>query len=180
MNFTHSNADKAKIIKEIEHQGCNYLVTYLDGKSAQYISYDENEYEKLRNIMIDQAIERQNNIDIDDLSFKKGLSIMSSLVLLNGYIYVNGVDNSNITLLLILLLIICRYNYKENSRKLKELKKYKLFLEMIDDLDYINNSNILKSVEPENIYQIPLDINTLDRYSYSEIKTIKKELKKRK
>lgn len=180
MNFICPDTDKSKIIKNIEQRGCNYLITYLDGKSTQYISYNENEYQRLRNIMIDQAIERQTKINIDDLSFKKGLSIMSSFALLEGYILVNGIDNSNLTLLLILLLMICLYNYKINSRKLKELKKYKLFLEMLDDIDYINKSNILKTIEPENIYQVPLDINTLDKYSYNDIKIINKQLKKQK
>ena len=180
MNFTYSNADKSKIIKEISHEDCNYMITYLDGKSTQYINYNKNEIERLKNLMIDQAIERQNNINLDNLTLKKGLSIISSVALLEGYIFVNGIDNSKLTLLLIILLIVCKYIYKENSKRIRELKKYKLFLEMLDDIDYINNSNILKLVEPENIYQIPLDINTLDRYSYGEIKTINKELKKRK
>ena len=177
MNFTHSNADISKTIKNVSYDNYKYSITYLDGSNIEYINYNKNEYDRLKKIMIDQAIERQNNINIDDLRLKKGLSVMSSITILAGYIKVKGIDNSSLTLLLIFLLLISIYNYKENSKKIKELKKYKLFLEMLDNIDYINNSNILKCIEPENIYQIPLDINTLDRYSYNNIKTIKKKLK---
>ena len=51
---------------------------------------------------------------------------------------------------------------------------------MEKDLSIINNSAFLKCIEFENMYQIPVDIETIDSYTYGEMKSIYKEYKKRK
>ena len=69
--------------------------------------------------------------------------------------------------------------YPQNQKYLREMKKYKLFLEFVDDLDIVNQSSSLKLVCFDNIYQIPVDIDTIDEYfSYSDIKILNKQYKR--
>lgn len=63
--------------------------------------------------------------------------------------------------------------------KLNELKKYRLYISMMDELAKTENINILDAIEFERIWQIPLSINTIDRYSYRDMKVLKKELKRK-
>lgn len=69
------------------------------------------------------------------------------------------------------------YNYRSNNKKIIELKKYKLFLDLVDHLDDINDSEFLKCIEFEKLYQKQFDINTLDEYTYGDVKTIYKSYK---
>jgi len=85
----------------------------------------------------------------------------------------------NVFLLNNLISTICLVCFDENNRKLKELKKYKLYLSMKDDLEKEENEDILDVIEKEKIYQIPLDINSISKYSYYDIKLLKKELDRR-
>lgn len=88
----------------------------------------------------------------------------------------NLVNKNTIGAIIFVLKSLIELKYSMSiNKKVNELKKYKLFLEMVKDLDEINKSGILKCIEFENIYQIPLDITTIDEYSYSDIKKIYKK-----
>jgi len=52
-----------------------------------------------------------------------------------------------------------------------------LFFEMYNSLDEINKSEFMKCIEFENIYQKTLDIDTIDDFSYDEIKTLYRKFK---
>lgn len=63
--------------------------------------------------------------------------------------------------------------------KLKELKKFRLYYSIKDELNKLENQDITKIIEAESIYRDPINIGTLDNFSFSEIKLLKKELKRR-
>lgn len=175
MTFTYLDADSSKIIKSFSVDGYNYTIIYLDGSVSQYTSYSENEKFRLTKIMLDQAIDRQENMDEKYLVKSMKVCYLNSILsaILGGFNLVNR-NTIGAIIFIIKSLIELKYSMSIN-KKVNELKKYKLFLEMVKDLDEINKSGILKCIEFENIYQIPLDITTVDEYSYSDIKKIYKK-----
>ena len=132
--------------------------------------------------MLEQAKERQNAYNLDNLSFYNKIYLSSEI--LSSALAVLNLNEQNYKAIFgysfLLLLVLGVKLHKTNSKKLKELKKYKLFFEMEKDLSIINNSAFLKCIEFENMYQIPVDIETIDSYTYGEMKSIYKEYKKRK
>ena len=174
MNFVQYGADLSKIIKNYTKTGDMYIVEYFDESYSQYESLDRDEEKRLKTIMINQALERDNSYNIKNVSISNKLNIANSLMstLLLSYTLYREKQ-----LLSILTIIALTYGLKclsDNAEKIRELKKYKLFFEMMNDLEIVNNSKVLKAVEFDNIYQMPFDINTLDRYSYNQVKDIYK------
>lgn len=66
----------------------------------------------------------------------------------------------------------CKY-YLEND-EIKEIKKYGIYLNIMEDLErYKDNPNLLNNIK--NMNEIP-NINTLDNYSLKEIMQLEKNL----
>lgn len=178
MNFTKDGEDLSKIIKKYRCDNGYYDIQYLDGSEAIYISTSPNEEERLKQIMISQAIDRQNKINIKALKLKDfvdhflawACSIETITLASRGYF--------SIEFFMLILTFICIKRVVKTSKKLRELKKYKLFLEMINDLDTINNSDFLKCVEFDKFHQIDFDINNLDQYTLGDVMAIKDNLQK--
>ena len=59
-----------------------------------------------------------------------------------------------------------------------ELLKYQYYLEMYLSGYFNDNPEVLNKLEFDKIYQIPLTINTLDKYSYGDIKRVWKKYTK--
>ena len=177
MTFTYEGADLSKIIKKYFKNGNNYTIQYLDGTNFDYCSLASNEEQNIKCNMIKQAIERQVNISTKSISTINYVSLLNSILSAIGTSI--GIKNNKeiLSIILFILLPFSLYNYKKSSSKLNELKKYRMFLELIDDLDKINNSQFLKCIEFDNYYQKQFDINTLDEYSYRDVKTIYKKFK---
>lgn len=177
MTFACLESDISRIIKSFSVDGYNYTIIYLDGSISQYICYNENEKIRLTKIMLEQAIYRQENINEEHLIKIMQTGYANALLsMILGGIYLVNINTIGTIVFMLISLIELRVSIGSHS-KLNELKKYKLFLEMAKNLDSINQSRILKCIEFENIYQIPLDITTIDEYSYSDIKRIYKEYK---
>lgn len=172
MTFTYEGANLSETIENFIKKGNIYTINYLDKSSSSYICYNDNEEQKIKNIMIQQAIERQNKIDMKSLFLS-----------LNCYLIGFGISTGEFMLLLnngdyflkSLILGTSILTYKgcnTTINKLIELKKYKMFLELRKNLEEINKGDFLKCVEFDNFYQIPFSIDTLDYYKYSKVKTI--------
>ena len=181
MTFTYDDANLGLVIKKFSYNGCNFYVEYLDGSSSEYYCSNENEYSRLMNLMLEQALERQEKMNSSHLEINKKLGNVIRLLL--SYLTVLSLDRQKDLLALVafVFLIISTVDVREKKKKIQELKKYQMFLDIVGKLDEVNETELLKCVEFEPMYQIPLNINTLDEYSYGEMKRIRKnfdELKK--
>jgi len=174
MTFTHDNADLGKIIKRYDVTNNVYTIDYLDGStSSYYLSCDNTN--KLNEIMLNQIIERDNSDLFDKLS-KQIKDCLKSLIIFIPVTILCKITFFNIILILLIALILNKCI--SNKRKINELKKYKLFLEMINDLDKVNDSKFLKQFEFDNLYHQQITINSLDDLSYGYVKKVYKSLKK--
>ena len=177
MTFVNVLTNPETIIKDYVKNGDNYTVSYMDGSESSYYCVEENHGEILRQTMLLQAYERQGLESINMMKTRKDLSLVA--LLLSVLCTVSFIKNkhaalSPFTILLMAGLLIKRSEY---AYKLKELKKYKLFFELLPHLDDINRTEFLKHIEFDTMYQTPLDINTVDEYTYGEMKAIYKRVK---
>lgn len=182
MNFTYDGAKEEEIIKNYVRSGNYYQIEYLDGNVVTYVSFDENEEDNLKNQMLKQAQEREEKTDIkDDRLIRAGGLILAGISCLGVAVYMAKkypelAVISSATAVWGFSLASC------NKEKLKELKKYKMFLEMVKNVPehQLDNSwTELSSVD--KIYQIPvMNINTIDNFEYSDVKQIYKKFKSNK
>ena len=173
MTFTYDDADLSKTIACFWNDGNRFNIFYLDDSKSTYISYSEDEKEKIQNIMINQAKDRQKAYDIMKLNGKNKLNLLL-VFLLSFFTVVETINEKKLNLPEILQIIIVggfTNSYLINRTQLKELKKYKMFLEIIDKLDEINSDCGEKC--------LPLEINTIDEFSYSEIKSYYKQYRQK-
>lgn len=177
MTFIDKNSDPSIIIKDYRVKGDNYLVEYLDGSKNNYYCSSDNEESRIKEEMIKQAIERKDKINIKLLELASDSSLIVALL---STICSLAIKNSGMTIAMLLVVIASIYTFAKNSRKIKELKKYEMFLEMKDSLNEINTPKYMKHIEFENIYQKDLGINTVDDFTYGETKTLYKVYSKEK
>ena len=182
MNFCSYSQDKGEIIKNIEKNNLCYKVNYLDGTSKSFYTNDKEHLKELEKIMIEQAFDR----DEEMYKSKKDEAFCNtamSIVTIISYSCLNIITPKDLkTIFVILTAFIATANVNmtvHSKKQLKELKKYRLFLEMYKDLEKIENKDITKILELDPYYRKNLNITTLDDFKLREVKMIKKELKRR-
>lgn len=180
MTFSYDGTDLSTIIKKYEQNGSNYSIEYLDGSMNNYVCYNTEEEDNIKKLMIEQLKERQDNINLDELYKLKNIEFLASIIgALGSSVFYNNKEYF-LALLTFIFLTVNLKGYRNKNKKVKELKKAKLFLEMIGDLEKVNQSQILKIIEFDNIYQKELNINTLDEFNYYDVKRIYNKLKVKK
>lgn len=175
MTFTYDNADLSRTIKDFYRDGMAYYVNYLDGSSSNYVCSSETEEERLKDLMVEQALDRQGMMKIRDVELLEKMNVAAAFISAAGISIMANYEQYALSA----LLLGGTFATVGKARKLKcqlyELKKYKLFLEMSDDVARGNGEIPLEVVDHDKIYQVPLGINTVDRYSYGQVKTLYKE-----
>lgn len=178
MNFYDGKEEET--IKEYKkHNNGYYEITYLNGESDYYYNDDPNHEEEIKEKMISQIIKR-------DLKFYNKCKIDyigSTIVFLASLPLSLESLKKDLTIVFIIATIIGAKSLMElceNRKKLKELKKYRMYLEIAEELEKEENKNILDVIEFDKMYQVPLNLNTLDGYKNWEIKTLRKEINRRK
>lgn len=173
----YDGEENEKIISGYKISGEYVEIIYLDGSSELVYKTDnlikdiENELEifaKKRDKDLYKSIEIEKNRNLILFLVSLPLSLMSI--------------KKNILSIIIVSLLINGYSfckYLENRNKLKELKKYRLYLGMMNDLKKDENKDITKVIEFDSFYREPININTLDSFSLNDVKVIKKELRRR-
>lgn len=180
MTFSYPNADLGLIIKSYQKDGCNYHIEYLDGSINDYVCYDDKEESRIVSTMFEQAIKRQEMYDIDEYGSKIAIFLGLKIGFLVSFVLAFEEKNVTMEMVMFTLAFISSRIKNKNFKMRQELLKYKCFLELVKDKNVLDNPSIedLDS-EFDKIYCAPIDINTLDKHSYSDIKRIYKKYKKR-
>ncbi len=179
MTFSYPEADLGVIIKSYQKDGCNYHIEYLDGSFNDYVCYDDKEESRIVSIMFEQAIKRQEMYNIDEYELK--IAVFQGLKMGCLVSFVLAYEEKNITMEIVMfILAFISSRIKNKNFKIKqELYKYKYFLEMVKDKNYLDNPEIEDENKFDKIYSSPININTLDKHSCGDIKRIYKKYKKR-
>ena len=67
----------------------------------------------------------------------------------------------------------------KTRKRLKDIKKYRMYLDIKEDLEKKENSDIYDIIEFDKFLQVKLDLTTIDKYRYSDVKALKKEINRR-
>ena len=164
--------------KEETKDGTWYEIIYLNNESDYYPNEDPNHELEIQERIIKQAIERENEL-LKKYNYKE---IMSSIIFLMSLpTTCIGWTKGPLNLLIIsgLISLLSGIKLIKTTRRLNDIKKYRMYLDMKDDLKKKENSNIYKLIEHEGCYQIDLDLTTIDKYRYGDVKTLKKEIDRR-
>lgn len=179
MKFAWPNADLSKIIKCFSNEGCVFHVEYLDGTKSDYFCSDPEHIKEIKKQMLEQAWQRQKEMDTKDYDLGKLMLLYSEVVLgLGAY---TGFKNEQ-EFMAFLCTLLCAFNLLVITHGIqvkKELEKFKLFFEMYEHLDEVNKSEFLKTIEFETIYQKQLDIDTIDQFSLGDVKILHRKLEEK-
>ena len=178
MKFTSDGADLGSTIESYSRKGNYYKIKYLDNSESSYVSNNSDEVKRLQNIMLEQARERDAHEKISIIKLKRNILMVSSYLAALSTCMAYDKGNDLLTFISFILTGITDNIWRNKNEKIRELSKYKIFLDMVDDLKLFNESEILKCIEFENIYQRNFNINEIDKYSCGEIKRIRKQVDK--
>ena len=175
MNFTYYGANLSEIIKTYKKNGYSYHIEYLDGSSSDYTCYNEEEELKIKSTMLKQAMERQDKMGEEYIENSKNFNKIATIASAIGTVYFTSNSKLLLTMLSTAVLLPAADLWMKKNKALKELKKYRMFLEMANDLSEVNQTELLKTIEFDTLYQTPLSIENLDEFTYGDVKSIYKK-----
>lgn len=180
MKFLYPGADLSKIIKSFKQDGCLFTIEYFDGEVSSYYCSDPNRAQQIKNKMYNQALERQEIMTKNNNRLGETMILYSQIIFALGL--VDNIKNERdfLTFLIALMMVINAYCQVQGVREKIELDKYRMFFELYNSLDEVNKSEFMKCIEFENMYQKQLDIDTVDDFSYSDIRTLYRKLNEQK
>ena len=173
MTFCGENQNKSEIITKVEKRNNYYTLQYLDGSEVSFYNNDKNYYKKLETQLIEQAEERNYCNVVKTDKWCNFFVAISSLCLTNIAIRENILSLACVSFIASLYYVS---QWRKNSKRLKELKKYKILLENYEE--FKNDPNIAKVIEFEPLYREPVNIFTIDNFSLYDMKLMQKSLKK--
>lgn len=154
----------------------NYLFT--DEVINYYCVKARNIEAEISEIMMKQALDRDKELysSIYKETIKNIIEALSTVI---PYTMSRVIGVQFIGCLSFILGLVSLISFSNNYEKLKELKKYRLYFKIKDELEKDENSDITKIIEFDPIYRKPINIGSLDEFTYSDVKKLKKELVKR-
>lgn len=181
MKFYKGEEELKYVIKNYDIIDNNMIVNYLDGSAIKINNITKEEISLIEERMINQLRDRNNSFNIKYIQRKEKLDLTLLISLLGGTI-ANKIKNITmpeyITILILISIMYLYYNTYSEIKKITDIKKSNLFLEMYDKLQTPEVRIVISNLLGDNLYTKDLTINTLDEYSYNEIKQIHKKVKK--
>lgn len=181
MKFYEGKEELKNIIQYYILENDNMIIWFLDGSAIKINNITKEEISLIEERMINQLRDRNNNFNIKYIQRKEKLDLTLLISLLGGTI-ANKIKNITmpeyITILILISIIYLYYNTYSEIKKITDIKKSNLFLEIYDKLQTPEVRVVISNLLGDNLYAKDLTINTLDEYSYNEIKQIHKKVKK--
>ncbi len=182
MNYTYGYKKASEIIKNYKIKDNKIIINFLDGSFYKVDNTKEN-MDYILNIMLEQAIERNNTDALNDAIRSENNAILSSISSLivsasTGVLAYNLDGKGQIPVYILggvifVSSIALGVSSIPHSCEIDELKKYRLFLSMKDNLDEkANDLNLYNGVKNKK----KLNIGTLDDYSLSDLRKIRTNL----
>ena len=177
MRFYDGKNANDSIIESIKEYNNYYEVKFLYDDDSYLINKKEKDVKLEMLLQAQQRDEelykKYNKAIVEDIG-TYGLSVLATALATNG----NAQFLS--CFLFVASIYFCK-SLRKDLRKHYELKKYHIFLDIRKELLKPENKDILDVIEYDKYFQDPrgIVIENLDHYSCSEMKDVKKELKRR-
>ena len=155
------------------------VIFYLNNRSEIIRDYTEEQEKEIREIMLKQLQERNANINLRPYVLQKDLNTAALTILTGSYI-ANRIKFDSVKTYLTIITIIGTI-YLTNRilierAIIKDVKKTNLFLDMYDELQTPEGKNAVEELNFDKIFSRELNVNTLDCFSYGDVKEIHKKL----
>lgn len=178
MQFGYGDADLGTLIKEYEIiNNDEIVITFLDG--SRYITPNTKENEKkILATMLQQAKERDENIDLVSKKSDRATSfaLISLLFCLDITKPYDSITVKTIGLMTKMTTLFY-FLFKETDRSIRfeEYEKYSIYLNNKDKIESLDERVVFAGIDNDDL---ELNINTLDLYSLKELKKIRANIKK--
>lgn len=177
MTFYDGKENNGEIIKDYFANKQYIKVTYFDDCSFTY-PYSKETEEKIIKQMIEQALKRDE--ELYNYTYKEEKIFFTEMLLsILSYIYSLKGELQLLLCVSFIAGLIASMNLSVSYEKLKEMKKFRLYHSIKEELDKPENQDITKIIEFDPMYREPINIGSLDKFTYGDVKAIKKELKRR-
>lgn len=181
MKFYTGPEDLKDVIERYIVIGNDMAVYYLNNRKVSIPNFTEEQREEIKEIMLQQLQERNANVNLRPYILQKDLNTVALTILMGSYI-ANRIKFDSIkaylTIGTIFGTIYLTNRILKEKAIIKEVKKSSLFLDMYDELQTPKGKNAVEELNFDKIYSEDLNVNTLDDFSYSEVKEVHKKLKK--
>lgn len=181
MKFYTGPEDLKDVIERYIVIGNDMAVYYLNNRKVSIPNFTEEQREEIKEIMLQQLQERNANVNLRPYILQKDLNTVALTILMGSYI-ANRIKFDSIkaylTIGTIFGTIYLTNRILKEKAIIKEVKKSSLFLDMYDELQTPEGKNAVEELNFDKIYSEDLNVNTLDDFSYSEVKEVHKKLKK--
>lgn len=178
MKFYDGKENDREIIKDYSANNQYIKVNYLFDDSSFTYQYSKEKEDEITKQMIEQALKRDE--ELYDKLYKKTKEYFAQTLLSLITLIMSIKGEIQLTLCLSFIAgLIASMNLTESYEKLKEMKKFRLYHSMKEKLDNPENKDITKIIEFDPMYRDPINMGTLDKFTYNDVKMIKKELKRR-
>ena len=179
MKYGYAYANLGELIRNYKVSNDKIIITFLDGSSKEIPFTEQNEAELLNEMLKQAKIMRMNKSE-HDLKVEKYDVIRMIPITFLDYVTANNSDTYQVVRTLsgvfcgltALTIVTSSFIYNLKANELNELKKYKMYLDMKEDIDK-TDAYLFKGVKTK---EMPLNINTLDNYSLNDIKQIRNNL----
>lgn len=181
MKFTYPNADLSRVIKRFTYEGNHFHVEYFDGTISDYYCDDPDKTSEIRCEMMIQALERDEQMwDRNDDKTARAMFLYFQMLL--AFSLQNSISNDYkfMTILSSTVLGIISLLQVSDVKNQIELKKYRMFFDMYEDLDEVNKAEFMDAIRIAGSTLKRLDIETLDSFSYGQIKILHRKLEQEK
>lgn len=166
---------------------CYYLekgdmtIFYLSYRVVNITNITDEMKKEIDDLMLKQLQERNANVNLNTQNLKRVFDITLTALLSSSYL-ANIIKHNNIkaylTLATLFGLMYLSGQIISDNMKIEEVKKSKLFLDMYEELQTPEGAKAVEELNFDKIYSKELNVNTLDYFSYGEIKEVHKKLKK--
>ena len=183
MKYGYARANFEELIRKYKVSNDKIIITFLDGSRKEIPFTEQNEAELLNEMLKQAKIMRMNksehDLEVEKYDALRGAIRMIPITFLD-YVTANKSDTYQFVRTLsgvfcgltALTIVTSSFIYNLKANELNELKKYKMYLDMKEDIDK-TDAYLFKGVKTKGM---PLNINTLDNYSLNDIKQIRNNL----
>lgn len=182
MKFYEGEEKLSNVISSYSINDNNSLcIKYLDGSETIYNGCNKDVIEKINNLMLLQLIDSNNNFNIDKERGKYYFNFLFLLSFIGVYTAYCAKDRSysfSMSTLFVLTSTFLAYEKRKANFRIKEYKKNEMFLEMYDKLKTPEGQKIVGELFFDKIYGMDLDVNSLDKFTYGEVKETYKKMRK--
>lgn len=181
MKFYEGPEELNNVIGRYYVAGDSMVIFYLNHGSKVILNYTGEQEKEIRKIMLKQLQERNASIDLRPYVLQKNFDTVVLTTLAGSYIanrIVFGNIETYLTIGTIFGTVYLTNRIFKKRAIINDVRKANLFLDMHEELQTPEGAKAVEELNFDKIFSKELNVNTLDNFSYGEIKEVHKKLKK--